>query len=298
MEFLGLSGSLRLVPLALLALFALCAAGPAHAGEGDWRGFYVGGNVGYGFGTVGNGLSIADGLGTSCHFCDNTVGGGPTIDHLITENAGSPTLKPHGFSGGLRLGYNWQATHWVYGLEAEAGAFAQRGTDDTSFVLPGNTGLIAGGGVCGATGPETCIGNFSTKLTTDWLLMLRPRLGYSFGSTLVYGSAGVAITRLKFEQTYTDNITYPLVGGSTGAGGSVHSSASAWRSGWVIGAGFERALQQNWSLKAEYLYMRFAGISAAGHLTDGFGGFADFSNGTGHLSSSLVRAGLNYKFGG
>ena len=44
--------------------------------------------------------------------------------------------------------------------------------------------------------------------------------------------------------------------------------------------------------------MRFGGISAAGHLTDGFGSFADFSNGTGHFSSNLVRLGVNYKFGG
>lgn len=66
----------------------------------------------------------------------------------------------------------------------------------------------------------------------------------------------------------------------------------------MIGAGFEHALQQHWSVKAEYLYMRFPGVSAAGRLTDGFGGFADFANGIDHFSSSLVRLGLNYKFGG
>lgn len=272
-------------------------ASPALAGDADWSGFYIGGNIGYGTAAGTNGLSITDGLLTNCHFCDNTIGGGPTIDHLVAENAGSPKLKPHGFSGGLQIGYNWQAANWVYGAEVDFGAFRQRGSDDTSFVLPGNTALI-GGGVCGATGPETCIGNFSTKLSTNWLFTVRPRIGYSFDNTLVYGTAGVAVTRIKFEQTYTDNITYPLVGGSTGAGGYGQSSATAWRAGWVIGAGFEHALRRQWSIKAEYLYMRFPGISATGRLTDGFGGHADFSNGVDHVLSNLIRLGLNYKFGG
>lgn len=271
--------------------------GPAFAADANWNGFYIGGNAGYGLGAGANTLNIADGELTNCHFCDNIITPGPTIDRLITQNAGSPDLKPHGFSGGLQAGYNWQSANWVYGAEIDFGAFAQRGTDETSFILPGNTGFIGGGGVCGATGPETCIGNFSTKLRADWLLTVRPRIGYSFGNTLLYGTFGLAVTQLKFEQTYTDNITYPLVGGSTGAGGYVRTSASAWRAGWVIGAGFEHALRQRWSVKAEYLYMRFPGVSAAGRLTDGFGGFADFSNGIDHFSSNLVRLGLNYKLG-
>ena len=283
----------------LISVFAGCVlAGPAVAADADWRGFYFGGNAGYAAGSSANGLDIADGALSNCHFCDNVFGGGPTVDHLVAQDAGSAHLRPRGFSGGLQFGHNWQQANWVYGAEVDFGAFRQRGKDDTSFVLPGNTALAGGGGVCGATGPETCIGNFSTKVRADWLLTIRPRIGYSFGQTLVYGTFGVAVTQLKFEQTYTDNITYPLVGGSTGAGGYVRTSASAWRAGWVIGAGFEHALQQRWSVKAEYLYMRFPGISASGRLTDGFGGYADFSNGIDRFSSSLMRLGLNYKFGG
>ena len=292
----------NLAPLAcfvLVSLSTLFVNVPARAGDAHWSGFYIGGNAGYGFGSASNSLGIVDGALTKCHFCDNTIGGGPTIDHLIAQSAGSPELKPHGFSGGLQLGYNWQAANWVYGLEVEAGALHQRDNNGNSFGLIGNTALgPLGGGVCGTTGLESCIGSYSTKVSADWLFSLRPRLGYSFDNTLVYGTAGVAVTRLKFEQTYGDNITYPLVAGSTGAGGSVYSSAQAWRAGWVLGGGIEQALHEHWSLKAEYLYMRFAGVNAAGHLTDGFGSFADFSNSVNHFSSNLVRVGLNYKFGG
>lgn len=207
--------------LLVSALFGCVVAGPALAADADWSGFYLGGSAGYAAGSSANNLDIADGALTNCHFCDNIIVPGPTRDRLIAQDAGSPNLKPRGFSGGLHAGYNWQAANWVYGAEIDFGAFRQRGANDNSFILPGNTGFIGFGGVCGTTGPETCIGNFSTKLRTDWLLTVRPRIGYSFGHTLVYGTLGLAVTQLKFEQTYTDNITYPLVGGSTGAGGYV-----------------------------------------------------------------------------
>jgi outer membrane immunogenic protein len=57
-------------------------------------------------------------------------------------------------------------------------------------------------------------------------------------------------------------------------------------------------LAGNWSVKAEYLYTQFAGPTANGTLTDGFGDRSAFANALGQLSSHTVRAGINYKFGG
>lgn len=273
-------------------------AEPSTGAEYNWRGYYIGGNAGYGWGHANTATTIADGAFLNCHFCDNVFGGGPTVDHLIAQDAGSPKLKPKGFTGGAQLGYNWQIDRWVYGAEIDFNAFDQRGTVNNSFVLPGNTALAGGGGVCGTTGPETCIGNYSTTIRTEWLLTLRPRIGYAWGNTLVFGTGGLALTRLKFSQTYNDNITYPLlVPPSTGAGGSEHASALATKIGFTLGGGFEQAIADNWSMKAEYLYVRFDGINAAGVLTDGFGGTANFANTVDHLSSNIVRIGLNYRFG-
>jgi outer membrane immunogenic protein len=275
----------------------LAVAGPTWAAEHDWRGFYIGGNGGYGWGVADTNTTITDGALLLCHFCDNIFGGGPTTDHLIAQDAGSPLLHPKGFTGGAQFGFNWQTGFLVYGGELEFGAFDQHQTINNSFVLPGNTALIGGGGVCGATGPETCIGNFTTTVKTEWLFTLRPRIGYAWDATLTYVTGGLAITRLKFSQTYSDNITYPLVPGSTGAGGSERASAAATKAGFVVGTGFEQAVDAKWSFKAEYLYMRFAGLNAAGALTDGFGGTAGLANRVEHLSSNVVRAGLNYRFG-
>jgi outer membrane immunogenic protein len=59
----------------------------------SWAGPYLGGNLGYAWGSVTN----------------------------------NPT-KPSGFAAGIQAGYNWQYGHWVYGIEGDIQASA---ADDT-----------------------------------------------------------------------------------------------------------------------------------------------------------------------
>jgi outer membrane immunogenic protein len=59
----------------------------------SWAGIYLGGNIGYDWGSV-----------------DNSV------------------TKPAGFSGGVQAGYNWQSGPWVFGVEGDIQA---TGADDT-----------------------------------------------------------------------------------------------------------------------------------------------------------------------
>ena len=59
----------------------------------SWAGPYLGGNLGYDWGTVSN----------------------------------NPT-RPSGISGGVQGGYNWQMGHWVFGVEGDLEA---TGADDT-----------------------------------------------------------------------------------------------------------------------------------------------------------------------
>jgi outer membrane immunogenic protein len=59
----------------------------------SWAGPYLGGNLGYGWGTVSN----------------------------------NPT-RPSGFVGGVQAGYNWQTGPWVFGVEGDIQA---TGADDT-----------------------------------------------------------------------------------------------------------------------------------------------------------------------
>jgi outer membrane immunogenic protein len=66
----------------------------------DWTGFYVGGNVGYGWGKQDVSLAGA--------------------------GVGSPSVN--GFLGGGQVGYNWQVNQIVYGVEADLQASGQSGS--------------------------------------------------------------------------------------------------------------------------------------------------------------------------
>lgn len=274
-------------PVLACALIALTVASQQASAAGkvfNWAGFYAGANVGYGWGNADSTLTIADGPGGNCHFCSATDAG-------LVQGAGSPSLSPDGFSGGLQFGYNWQATNWVYGLEADFESFSQRQTTNTSVGLPVNT---AGAASCFSGGGAniSCVGNFSTSVKTDWLITIRPRIGYAWADTLVYVTGGLAISRLSFSQSYSDNLNF-----LSPAGGSESASAAQTKAGWVLGGGLEQSIGKNWSLKAEYLYVRFDGLNASSTLTDEVpGDFANFSNTMDHFSSNIVRVGFNYKF--
>jgi outer membrane immunogenic protein len=247
----------------------------------SWTGFYVGGNLGYAWGNQASGLGIVDGTGSSCHF----VCGIASNDLLAVQAAGSSSFKPSGFGGGGQFGYNLQATNWVYGVEVDFGAFRQRQTITTNGVsLAANTL----GNNCTVS---PCTGNFSSSMQADWLLTLRPRIGFAWERSLIYATGGLALTHLSFSQSYRDNVDF-----FSGTGGSESATASKTVMGWTVGGGVEQALTNNWSMKAEYLYTRFDGLNATGQLTDGAGGVATFTNNIGTFSSNIVRGGVNYRF--
>ena len=272
--------------VAIIFAFLALLGTPAHAG-GAWSGFYVGGNAGYAWGSDKSTLSITDGPTLlNCHFCNPS-------DIAAAASGGSISSSPDGFTGGGELGYNWQASNWVYGAEFDFEAFSQSQTANNNISLPVNPGGSTGCTV-GVT-PVPCVASFSTSVKTDWLLTIRPRIGYAWGQTLAYVTGGLAVTRLNFSQSYADNINW-----GASAGGSLTTSASKTRAGWVIGGGVEQGLGSHWSLKAEYLYVRFNGLNDNSTLTHAYPGgtdFANFSNNIDHLSSNIVRVGLNYRFG-
>lgn len=95
---------------------------------------------------------------------------------------------------------------------------------------------------------------------------LRGRLGVAFDRALVFGTAGLAVGNIELS----------------GAPGK----ASGTKTGYVIGAGLEYALTQNFSVKTEYLYMPL-GATALGVLGPGT---------KAGINPHIVRAGVNYRF--
>lgn len=115
-------------------------------------------------------------------------------------------------------------------------------------------------------------------LKNDYFITAAARLGYAFDRTLIYGKVGGAWTRDKWD-------------GTDGTGGTVTGNFT--RSGWMLGAGLEYAIWDNWSAKLEYNYLRFGSITPTLTTTGtlSVAGTSDVK-----LNTHIVKAGLNYRF--
>ena len=164
-------------------------------------------------------------------------------------------LDSSGLIGGLQAGYNWRSGDWIFGVEADVSAV---GISETSnnIVLNGVP----------STRP-------SSTLAMDWKANLAPRVGILAGSTLIYAKAGLALAGVE-------------VGHNTNSG-SVYSSETGVRVGWMAGAGVEFELADNLTGKLEYNYQDY------GTETYEFPSFRIEDEARAHT----VFAGVNYHFG-
>jgi outer membrane immunogenic protein len=95
----------------------------------SWAGFYIGGNVGYGWSS--DPKTLTDTTATALTRITDADTPTPVFTGLGTTTAtaaGSGTLKPDGWLGGFQAGYNWQRGAFVFGLEGDIQADGQRGS--------------------------------------------------------------------------------------------------------------------------------------------------------------------------
>ncbi len=127
------------------------------------------------------------------------------------------------------------------------------------------------------TGNCTPAGAFGANCATssNYIGTVRGRVGYAFDRIMLYATAGGAVTDVKASQA-----AVPWV------------STTEW--GWTAGAGIEGAVTDNLTAKIEYLYAGFqnGSCSAAGCP------FTAFPPESVKFNESMIRVGLNYKFGG
>jgi outer membrane immunogenic protein len=81
---------------------------------------------------------------------------------------------------------------------------------------------------------------------------------------------------------------------TTSSNGAFSESQTRW--GWTVGAGVEAAIDYNWSVKLEYLYV---GLPTGTYFSPDIpvGGGTILTR-TVSLNDNIVRAGINYKFAG
>ena len=163
----------------------------------DWSGFYIGLNGG----------------GASSREC-----------YTITSVAGAAVVPNsegcHNASGGLvggQLGYRWQASNWVFGLEAQG---------DWASLKGSNSSL-------------TAIIPYTNQTKIDALGLFTGQVGYAWNNVLWYVKGGAAVSDNKYSSFFT-------------ASGVVFNQTTETRWGGVVGTGLEIGFAPNWSVAFEY----------------------------------------------
>ena len=263
---------LRSIPAVYLLTAILgFAGGPLTADAADlpvkapgapayqWTGCYGGFNVGAGASGSDFGSTVDPGT--------HLVGDDPGL----VSGDGSGSANVVAFLGGGQAGCNFQTGTVVVGLEGDFDYFHSKPqfSNDTNTLSDGTT-------------PFTV----TQSLTTEYLATVRPRLGIAADRNLAYITGGAAFTRASYSESYVDGAA------PAGAGLATISKSLV---GWAAGAGWEYALAEHWTFRAEYLFARFATSNGLGAITDAGGG-ANALHGSADLTIQLLRAGLNFKF--
>lgn len=102
------------------------------------------------------------------------------------------------------------------------------------------------------------------KFTNPWFGTARARVGYAMNNLLFYGTGGLAFGTLRAE-------TFGLTESRTAVG-------------WTVGVGAEYGITQNWSAKAEYLYVDLSNRDFS--ITGASNGY----------EFNVLRLGVNYHF--
>jgi outer membrane immunogenic protein len=128
--------------------------------------------------------------------------------------------------------------------------------------------------------------NWVSETQERWLVTARARLGWTiWDRTMVYATGGGAWAKIDAsEWVFATNGTGPIRTG--------HQESNT-RSGWTVGAGAEYAVGYGWSVKGEYLYVKFDDYTT---FTTGPFAAMSVSPREVKLDDHIWRAGMNYRF--
>lgn len=170
-------------------------------------------------------------------------------------------------NGGIVLGYNWiSASNWTSGIEA-----------DFTFLNAKSGNLVE---VPVLINQPPAVLTISQQIR--WLANVRGRIGFVSDATHWFVTGGVAWN----STDYAANV---------GSGAFwAQTSFNAIKTGWVAGAGVERMIGRNWSLRTEYLVYGFGEETRTVAYSPACCNPVQYS-----WSDSLIhqlRVGLSYKF--
>jgi outer membrane immunogenic protein len=180
------------------------------------------------------------------------------------DGFGTPTsiasINPSGFIGGGQAGCNWQPSKsFVLGIEGE---FWWSGIRGSQAIMP-------------------FVSDFTAR--NRWDADVALRVGVPIDRALIYVKGGAAFGSFSNEAHYVA----PLVL-------NYYGNYDRW--GWLIGAGLEYALGNNWSAKIEYNYIDYG----TGRVTfiEAIGAAPPTYTFAIRDTKHVLKLGVNYLFGG
>ena len=217
-------------------------APPMIAAVYDWSGFYIGINGGWG----------------SSHKCwDNTEFVGVATIPAVAEGCHDAT----GGTVGGQIGYRWQSSAFVFGLEAQGNWADFRGSN-ASPLLAGLT---------------------SNRTKVDAFGLFTGQVGYAWNNALLYVKGGAAVTGDRYEGFFTGSDV-------------VFDTAKETRWGGVVGVGLEYGFTPNWSFAVEYDHM-FMGTRDVDFTSAAIPGLVTRTDRI-RQDVDVITARVNYRWGG
>ena len=217
----------------------------------SWTGFYVGGHFGFVYSD------------SPFHYTAAPLVNCVAVTGTADDCQARGDVNSNSLAGGLEAGFNHQIGHFIWGLE---GDITWRGYD------VGKATFLPAFGV---------IQDFSES--NDWLITLRPRLGFSYYRAFIYATGGAAWSSVSHTISFHDpaNVFTPL---------TVNESAT--RMGWTLGTGVEYVLTAHLTFKGEYLFVDLGSVTVPTPAVGGWWATATrFSE-----EEHILRTALNYKF--
>lgn len=231
---------------AWLGALVVCLAGPVSA-QG-WSGWQVGAGLGFGEvrGAIQSGsVFVSPGYAPA----GGSFFAAETLPQLAA--AGAATQSRRSAAPGLALAWNARQGDAVRGWMFDAAGMPLRLRSEVSqnYLAPCCTGS-----------------GFTLKqsMNTSSLLAARVRAGWVRGDWLWYGSAGLALTDLRFQSRFLD----------TDEGAAAALNHSRWRAGLALGLGVEQRLSVDWAWRLEWLRADFGTVrQQVNNLASPFGAY-------------------------
>lgn len=176
----------------------------------------------------------------------------------------SVEMEFDGFVGGVTAGYNAQRGSLVVGVEADVSY--------SDFSKDVERPLVFGAQPCVTPG-EGC------SLDIDWFGTARVRFGFAMDTVMPFVTGGIAFGDVE---AHFDT-------------GACDCEIDETAFGWTVGGGIEWAFAENWSAKAEYLYVNLGEPDTEALNTGPFPPPASNVS-TSDFDFSVVRVGVNYRF--